>query len=515
MFIQFLNDQILNLYGLPQRFGKARLANHIRRLLWSASLVSEDPLIIPTVDLVQSPVSDAVLDIVRGLAGVGLIELVGSTTDPDDFVRRKRIHFSDTGLHPEWSRLEASNLLESVRGSLNTRNINTTEDMFDQWSASVTSIADGDALRRSRLMPIAERQLLHAYKRLPTEPSLLGFIDHAYELPRRLGDHAFLWNVVERVDAFRLPTRTEVAVPFERALAYYWAFSHLREYQTALIGHDYLVGWIDCGIRYDSPDRVFDLAIFDRMLKMIGIADLLQPGNVDELLAVKFDPIAIAAISGVLLPWFSDLAGDPGRRDEVLSKLRSVLVSMPVAADRYPDAARRQRVFEQLLATADMGRPDGAMAKGLQFQDQSGRPPDDPARQRTIFIGHGRSLVWMQLRDLLTNRLGLSFEEFNRISVAGLTVTDRLRQMLDASDFAFVILTGEDETAEGVLRARQNVVHELGLFQGRLGFDRAIVLLEEGCEHFSNIAGLQEIRFPRNNLMAMSEEVRRVLEERL
>ena len=31
------------------------------------------------------------------------------------------------------------------------------------------------------------------------------------------------------------------------------------------------------------------------------------------------------------------------------------------------------------------------------------------------------------------------------------------------------------------VKARMNVIHEVGLFQGRLGFERAIVLLEEGC----------------------------------
>ena len=42
-----------------------------------------------------------------------------------------------------------------------------------------------------------------------------------------------------------------------------------------------------------------------------------------------------------------------------------------------------------------------------------------------------------------------------------------------------------------------NVVHEAGLFQGRLGFTRAIVLLEEGCAEFSNIQGLQRSDFRR------------------
>ena len=47
-----------------------------------------------------------------------------------------------------------------------------------------------------------------------------------------------------------------------------------------------------------------------------------------------------------------------------------------------------------------------------------------------------------------------------------------------------------------------NVIREAGLFQGRLGFTRAIVMLEEGCEEFSNIEGLGQIRFPNNNIKA-------------
>jgi hypothetical protein len=38
------------------------------------------------------------------------------------------------------------------------------------------------------------------------------------------------------------------------------------------------------------------------------------------------------------------------------------------------------------------------------------------------------------------------------------------------------------------------------------------VLLEEGCTEFSNIHGLGQIRFPKGNIGAAFEEVRRVLE---
>ena len=74
--------------------------------------------------------------------------------------------------------------------------------------------------------------------------------------------------------------------------------------------------------------------------------------------------------------------------------------------------------------------------------------------------------------------------------------------MLDAAAFAFLIMTAEDEQAKGEFNPRMNVVHEAGLFQGRLGFERAIVLLEEDCQEFSNIAGLGKIRFPRGNITA-------------
>ena len=59
---------------------------------------------------------------------------------------------------------------------------------------------------------------------------------------------------------------------------------------------------------------------------------------------------------------------------------------------------------------------------------------------------------------------------------------------------------------------RLNVVHEAGLFQGRLGFKRAIVVFEEGCQEFSNIEGVVQIRFPRGAISGKFEEIRRVLE---
>lgn len=129
-----------------------------------------------------------------------------------------------------------------------------------------------------------------------------------------------------------------------------------------------------------------------------------------------------------------------------------------------------------------------------------------------VFIGHGRSFVWRDLKDFIKERLRLPHDEFNRIPVAGITNIARLSEMLDSAACAFVIMTAEDELADGKVQARMNVIHEVGLFQGRLGFTKAIVLLEEGCEEFSNIQGLGQIRFPKGNIAAKFEEIRLVLE---
>lgn len=129
-----------------------------------------------------------------------------------------------------------------------------------------------------------------------------------------------------------------------------------------------------------------------------------------------------------------------------------------------------------------------------------------------IFIGHGRSHHWRELKDFVSGRLNLPWDEFNRVPVAGVTNITRLAQMLEHSCIAFLVMTAEDEQSDGSLHARMNVIHEVGLFQGRLGFERAIVLLEEGCEEFSNIQGLGQIRFPKGNIAAIFEDIRQVLE---
>jgi predicted nucleotide-binding protein len=126
-------------------------------------------------------------------------------------------------------------------------------------------------------------------------------------------------------------------------------------------------------------------------------------------------------------------------------------------------------------------------------------PPPEPPPP-TVFIGHGRNQQWRDLKDHLQDQHGYVVVAYEVGARAGHAVRDILTEMLESSSFAVLVMTAEDETAEGEYRARQNVVHEIGLFQGSLGFSRAIVLVEEGVELFSNLEGVQQIRFAKGNI---------------
>ncbi|WP_175008106.1 nucleotide-binding protein [Cellulosimicrobium sp. TH-20] len=127
-------------------------------------------------------------------------------------------------------------------------------------------------------------------------------------------------------------------------------------------------------------------------------------------------------------------------------------------------------------------------------------PPAEPEPEPVhVFLGHGRSPDWRYIKDELADKHGLDVEAFESGARAGHGIRDVLEGMLSRSTIAFLVMTGEDETAEGESRARQNVVHEVGLFQGKLGFPRAIAVVEDGVEVFSNLDGVQQIRYAKGH----------------
>jgi hypothetical protein len=132
-------------------------------------------------------------------------------------------------------------------------------------------------------------------------------------------------------------------------------------------------------------------------------------------------------------------------------------------------------------------------------------------REPCVFIGHGRSKLWARVQLFLQQELGLNTVSYESESRAGLSIVPILERMLLEATFAVLLLTAEDETTDGTHRARQNVVHEAGLFQGHLGFQRVVMLVQDGLEEFSNVAGVQYISFRGEQVEQSFWELQRAL----
>jgi sugar/nucleoside kinase (ribokinase family) len=158
--------------------------------------------------------------------------------------------------------------------------------------------------------------------------------------------------------------------------------------------------------------------------------------------------------------------------------------------------AQFPRVTQELIHSLDAGR----------------RAPVEPIG---VFIAHGGSSDWLAVKELIEAELGLPVHFFERRAWGSVAVTEALEANLERCSFAVCVLTAEDLTVEGRRLARQNVVHEIGLFQGKYGFDRVVVLAEEGCDYVPELAAPYTIPFPHNGISSVFWRVRRLLKLRV
>lgn len=134
-----------------------------------------------------------------------------------------------------------------------------------------------------------------------------------------------------------------------------------------------------------------------------------------------------------------------------------------------------------------------------QFTATESKENENPQR---IFISHGSSKDWMQVQNYIEKDLELDTLELAQEPNKGRTVLQKLNEESDKCSYTVVVMTGDDIISEGEIRARENVMHEIGFFQGKYGLEKVCLLYEEGTKIPSNIHGLVYIPFPPNVITA-------------
>jgi sugar/nucleoside kinase (ribokinase family) len=117
-----------------------------------------------------------------------------------------------------------------------------------------------------------------------------------------------------------------------------------------------------------------------------------------------------------------------------------------------------------------------------------------------VFIAHGTNPEWLAVQRFIEEQFELPVYSFESSSWSGRQVAEALSDYMDRCSLAICVLTADDFTGDGRRFARQNVIHEVGLFQGRHGFDRVLVLAEDGCEFVPPTAKPYTISFPSHGI---------------
>lgn len=117
-----------------------------------------------------------------------------------------------------------------------------------------------------------------------------------------------------------------------------------------------------------------------------------------------------------------------------------------------------------------------------------------------VFIVYGHDIECREQLELLLRRMKLEPVIIQNLPIAGDTIIEKLEANIDVR-YACVLLTPDDEghptgqPKEKKLRARQNVILELGMFLVRLGRKRVAILHKGALELPSDISGLIYIKF--------------------
>lgn len=124
---------------------------------------------------------------------------------------------------------------------------------------------------------------------------------------------------------------------------------------------------------------------------------------------------------------------------------------------------------------------------------------------RTIFVVHGHDTESREQLELVLHRLGLKPYVLQNTDGGGLTIIEKLEQMIGkkaASSFGIVLLTPDDvgySKSEGEAaakpRARQNVILEMGMLLASLTRERVAILQKGFMEHPSDVSGIIYISY--------------------
>jgi sugar/nucleoside kinase (ribokinase family) len=130
---------------------------------------------------------------------------------------------------------------------------------------------------------------------------------------------------------------------------------------------------------------------------------------------------------------------------------------------------------------------------------------------KVLLVHEGRQ-NWQAVRRFIVNDCKLQVFALNSATVDEDKLSEVMGNELPRCSFGVCILTKAVSSADSNSDASQSLVHQAGILQGRYGFKRVAILAEQGCETFSNIAGLVRLDFAPGQVDSTFFELERMFQ---
>ena len=150
----------------------------------------------------------------------------------------------------------------------------------------------------------------------------------------------------------------------------------------------------------------------------------------------------------------------------------------------------------------------------LQMIERSKISKKNKKQKLSIFISHGRSKDWIEVQLFLEREMKRETIELAQQINDGNTIINKLDTTSNKCNYAVVIMTGDDVDPFGNPKVRENVMHEIGFFQGRYGLNNVCLIHEEGASIPSNLSGIVYLPYEKSNIKMIFSDLAKEIQNR-
>ncbi len=490
IFIQYFSHQMLKNYGLDQKYAPRHLTDVLLRVTRVCYLLCAEKLLVPTIDLVESPYLPHVMPSLRSLVALGDLQFVGSEIEPGRFIEHKQSHFSSSRLYPMYFENTIWPQLEGTSDQWIRRTESTTDDLTRRWKDAVARLAgQADVVDKSYDLSIMGK----VWRVLRTESSASAeALDNLYYLPERLGGEAFLWDVIEARNVLKGANATVKSLA-SLFLGMKWLQSHIEEFDAKIITDVPFLNWLDCSLRRLYPQYVLSYNVAVRILRQYCLGDLLDlPFELLQDLRQRASFLFFKR--AIWLPKHDSLflQDFEAHRSWFIYERFMLGVIENINVDRNGSGSS-DWAFKHVLDVLDVianklldfqhhAQDVSASAETLSYRGGHNMP-----EKAKVFLVHSwNSKLKNEVHLFLFTELQLPVVVMDASPMGGRTLPEKFEATAQEASFAVVLITADEqvtkEDGSPIWRIRPNVLLEIGYFWGKLGRKNLAIIIERASE---------------------------------